>query len=1206
MADGHDERRIVTALFADVAGSTPLSERLDPEEAKLVIGEAISRAIRSVETYGGSVNNLLGDGLLALFGAPVAHEDDPERAVRAGLDIVAAMRAYGDEVRRGWGIDGFAMRVGIHTGDVVVGQVGAGARTEYGVVGDTVNTTARLQSSAEPNGVLVSDQTRRQVAQRFEWGEPRSLHLKGKAEPMVAYPAVALREVSGQAPSTDLASPMVGRDSEMSSALELLRRLASGRGGVLYIVGEPGIGKSRLAAELRQQAIGQEKCIWMEGRCVSYGQSLPYWPYRDLLRNWLEVSATEAELRVRVKLRRKTDETFKSSGNEFYPYLATILGLQLEPEAAAQLQPLSPESVQYRTFEVFSELLQRISEKRPVVVSLDDLHWADPTSLALTERLLGLTEHGPILLAISQRPETDHPSWLLKEKAAREYRHLFRELALQPLAQESEGALLGSLAGGRKLPPAVSDRLLAYAEGNPFYLEQLLRSLIDRGTLVPENGHWKVKAGETLEIPRTLEGVIIARIDRLEPEWREVLTDASVLGRTFGIGLLQAVTELSTQSLRQSVHHLLRLDLLREEGGAGEPVYRYKHALIQEAAYHTLVGTKRATLHQRAAEWYETYYADRLERVYGLLAHHWLGTDDHAKAAHFLKLAGDRALAEWAIDEAVGHYRALVPLLEEAGRRQEAAETLFQLATALHLAMRYREANETWQRAFPQWTRPSGEAAPPTAGLRIASHVLPWDMDPAHGFHTANLMAHQQLYRRLVQGRPGPYVVPDLATSWEVSDDGRRYHFTLDPRARFNDGGQVTAPELVKGFQRLLDPGSGSTETSHFSPVLNANAYAAGDLKEFERVGIRAIDDTTLEFELRAPAPYFIFLLVYPGQSGASEGRTSGPFRVSRLNAEGVIIERDPRHQGSGPGGNVATVEFVVHPMPESEARLLRGEVDLVYPINPTKAAAEAVARKELISAAGAPLMTTYIDFSGGSALAPDIHLRKALAHATDRRLLAQRLSSNQIPAHGGLVPPGIPGHTPDIALPFDPELARRHAQQSSTRGPVLLARIKAFPLGIWEPLIECWKSALELDLQTIEVDIRDLERASGVAHASLGVWLAGYPDPEYFLHMLLHSRSSSNTNHWSSPAFDALVDRALAQDVSAARLALFHEADRLAIQTECSVIPLYYTHVTALHQPWLHGWWSWAVPWQSFDELTVDERSPRFDGLTTKGKANA
>jgi len=1039
MAESHDERRIVTALFADVAGSTALSERLDPEEAKLVIGEAVSRAIQAVEAYGGSINNLLGDGLLALFGAPVAHEDDPERAVRAGLDIVAAMLQYGEEVRRGWGVDGFAMRVGIHTGEVVVGQVGAGGRVEYGVVGDTVNTTARLQGAADSNGVLVSERTQRQVRGRFHWGDPRSLQLKGKAEAMTAYPVAQLTETAAQTVGTEPSSPMVGRDAELSSALELVKRLAGGRGGVLYIVGDPGIGKSRLAAELRQQATGQQNCVWMEGRCVSYGESLPYWPYRDMLRNWLEVSATEGELRVRVKLRRKTDEAFKARGADVYPYLATILGLNLEPEAAAQLKLLSPESVQYRTFEVFGELLQQIATHRPVVVSLDDLHWADPTSLALTERLLALTEAAPIMLAISQRPETDHPSWVLKEKAAREYRHLFRELALQPLSHDSESQLLHSLADGRKVPPAVTDRLLAYAQGNPFYLEQILRSLIDGGTLLPENGHWTLKAGETLEIPQTLEGVIIARIDRLEPEWRDVLTSSSVLGRTFGFELLEAVTGLSMPALRQAVHHLLRLDLFHEDGSAAQPVYRFKHALIQEAAYHTLVSPKRAALHHRAAEWYEVYYADRLERVYGLIAHHWLATDDHEKAAHYLKLAGDGALAEWALDEAIGHYRALIPLLEKAGNAQAAAETPFQLATALHLAMRYREANETWQRAFPQWRPPRQEAVSPTSALKIAGTVTPWDADPAHAIHTVNLALHQQLYHTLLKGRPGPYVIPGVAIRWEVSDDGRRYRFELDPEARWNDGGSITAADLVEGFRTLLDPKGGSTESTHFSPMENADAYAAGEIDDFGLVGVHAVDDLTVEFRLRAAAPYWIFLLLIPGPSGARAGRTSGPFRLTRLEANSAVIELDPRHARSS-GGNVAVVEWLLYPREEAIEAMLRNEVDVVTPVVPTAAANEAVAQGRLASAVGAPLMTSYAAFSGVPPYASDLYLRKALAHATNQRVLGPHLSSNQMPARGGLVPPALLGHTPDSALAFDPEFARECLRQSTHRGPFRFA----------------------------------------------------------------------------------------------------------------------------------------------------------------------
>src|SRR5207245_7294920 len=433
-------------MSAGVVGSTALAERLDPEEVKLVVGEAIARAIGVVESYGGSIKDLAGDGVLAIFGAPIAHEDDPERAVRAALDLMVSIREYAEEVRRGFGAE-LAMRAGIHTGQEALG-------------------------------------------------------------------------------------------------LELIDRLRNGRGGILFIVGEPGIGKSRLAAELRERASRSGDLAWLEGRCVSYGDSLPYWPYRDLLRNWLQVSATEPEIRVRIKLRRKTEESFTGGAQEVYPYLGTVLGLNLEADAAAHLASLSPESLQYRTFEVLTELFGKISAAHPLVISLDDLHWADSTSLALTERLLALAEAGPVMVNISHRPDTDHASWDLKEKAAREYRHLFREVALKPLAHDSESVLLSSLAGGRAVPEEIAEQLLGYAEGNPFYLEQMVRSLIDSGTLVPENGRWRFTGEGSLQIPQTLEGVIIARIDRLQPDWREVLTSASVLGRTFGHGLLQAVTGL--------------------------------------------------------------------------------------------------------------------------------------------------------------------------------------------------------------------------------------------------------------------------------------------------------------------------------------------------------------------------------------------------------------------------------------------------------------------------------------------------------------------------------------------------------------------------------------------------------------------------------------------------------------------------------------
>jgi len=1193
-----DERRIVTALFADVAGSTALAERLDAEDGKLVVGEAISRAIRAVEAYGGTVNNLQGDGLLALFGAPVAHEDDPERAVRAGLEIIATSRAYADEVRRSWGIGDFAMRVAIHTGEVVVGRVGAGGRVEYGVFGDTINTTSRLQAAADADAILVSEVTRRQVASRFDWGAATTLRLKGIAKAVTAYPVLRASERSASLTRQASATPMVGRDAELSAALELIGRLATGRGGLLYIVGDPGIGKSRLAAEVRQRAELQANCTWLEGRCVSYGESLPYWPYRDLLRNWLEVSATEPDLRVRVKLHRKTEEAFPGRGSEVYPYLGTILGLNLEPAATARLSPLSPESLQYRTFEIFTELVQQLAARRPLVLALDDLHWADPTSLALTERLLPLAEGGPLMMAISQRPETDHASWLLKEKAAREYRHLFRELLLHPLSREFEAELLSSLVGRGALPPSAVQRLLAYAEGNPFYLEQMVRALMDSGALLPEDGHWRLTR-EAFEIPDTLEAVIIARVDRLEPEWRETLTSASVLSRTFGLELLEAVTSLEPAALRQAVHHLLRLDLFREEAGGAHPVYRFKHALIQEAAYRTLVAPRRAALHRQAAQWFESFYQERPERVYGLIAHHWLMAADAGEAARCLKLAGDQALTEWALDEAIGHYRDLIPLLERFGRRQEAAETLFQLASTLHLAMRYREANDTWQLAFAEWSPPTGSdpAETATAALRVAVEAMPWDADPRHGYHSANIQLQCQLYDSLFETRrPGTYVVPGLAQGWTVSDDGRVYRLKLWPRLTWNDGAPFGAQDVVEGIKHKLAPATQSRESAHVFVVEKAGDYAEGRLQDFDQVGVHARDDKIVEFRLEAPAPHFIFALASYDISGAMPSRGNGPFRVSRIEPDRVVIERDPGYRRRR-GGNLAIVEWVPLRGSEVPPSLQGGQIDAaISGMLPHDAAGA----EGMTTIMGPLLATDFLAFPGVSSYAVDLHLRKALAHATDRGVM-EPLPHAQSVALGGLVPPGVRGHTPDTVLRFDPSLARQFIERSNHRGPLLLATPGTFKPAYLDKLIAVWRDVLGLDIRTVPIPIAELGRPPEYVHAWLGGWVTHYPDPEYFLHMLLHKRSTSKVTAWSSPRFDALVDRALVQATGVARMALFHEADKLAIQEECAVIPLVYIRTKALVQPWVHGWWVWGTPFLTYDELTIDDRSPRYRGLASR-----
>ncbi|MBV8562558.1 MAG: AAA family ATPase, partial [Actinobacteria bacterium] len=557
-----EERKVLTALFVDVVGSTALAERLDPEDVKLVVGEAVARVVGEVESLGGHVKDLAGDGVLAFFGAPTTREDDAERAVRCGLRIVGEMEEYAREVRRGWGVEGFGVRVGAATGAVVVGEVGAGERVEYAAFGDTVNLAARLQGAAEPGAVLVDDATQRAVGQLFSWDGPAELELKGKSEPVRAWRVAGLQAAGPRAQRglPGVETRLVGRSRELGLGREALEGLRAGRGGILVVSGDAGIGKSRLLSELRAIA-ERDGTRWLEGRCVSYGESLPYWPFRDLLRGeWIGAGVDEPELRVRVGLRRRLDQLFAAEAAELYPYLGGLLEVALEPEAAARTAQLSPEALQWRTFEVVGGLFARLAEEGPLVLALEDLHWADSTSVLLLEQLLSLAEDAPVLLVLSLRPERDHPSWGLREHAGREFPHLLREVDLGPLG-DADGELLAALVAPATLPAELERRVLAAAEGNPFFLEELVRSLADVGALVREGDGWRFDHAVEVEVPPTVEKVILARLDRLTSASHALVTAASALGRSFAVPLLEGVLgELDADAL----HELQRLGLIQQ------------------------------------------------------------------------------------------------------------------------------------------------------------------------------------------------------------------------------------------------------------------------------------------------------------------------------------------------------------------------------------------------------------------------------------------------------------------------------------------------------------------------------------------------------------------------------------------------------------------------------------------------------------------
>ena len=1179
---------MLTALFTDVVGSTALGERLDPEDVKLVVGEAIARIVGEVEALGGHVKDLAGDGVLAFFGAPTTHEDDAERALRAGLRIVAELEEYRREVIRGWGVESFGVRIGAATGPVVVGEIGAGQRVEYAAFGDTVNLAARLQSEAEPGTVLVDDATRAAVEALFDWGEPRELELKGKHRPVRAWPVASARlGPRRQRGIAGIETRLIGRERELEAGREALDSLRAGRGSVLVVTGDAGIGKTRMLLELREHA-ESHGTRWLEGRCVSYGESLPYWPFRDLLRgDWIGAGADEAEVRVRVGLRRRLEQLFARDAEETYPYLGTLLGLSLEHDAAARISQLSPEALQWRTFEVVGGLFARLAQEAPLVVSIEDLHWADATSVLLLEQLLRLAEDAPVMLVLAFRPERDHASWGLREHAAREFPHVLSEIDLGPLG-DADSELLAALVGKGTIPATLEERVLAAADGNPFFLEELMRSLVDAGALVREDGGFRFDHEVDVEVPQTVERVILARIDRLSPGSHDVLTAASALGRRFARPLLDAV--LRGESSGESLHELQRLGLLEQDRRWPQPEYRFRHALIQETVYRTLLAGPRAELHRRAAEWLEQRYAGAEDEVLGLLAHHWHAAQNGDKAVEYLLRAGDRARQEYALDEAIEHYRALLPLLEQRGERQAIALVLFKLALALHTSLRFAAANEAYQRAFEHWTPP--ESARATERLRVATSFLPNDADPKSAIAWPNIQLCMQLFDRLVEAWPERTIVPSLAERWEISDDGLRYVFHLREGLTWSDGAPLTAHDVEFGIKRVLDPKSPGSSVAIYFVLEQGEATYLGLNDDRDAVGVRALDARTVEFRLSAPAPYFMSVMNRPdggpqprhaierdGDAWTLPDRqvVSGAFQVASRDNDAVVLRRRPEVERRG---NVAEVELRRGEFTDTMHDYARGETDLILVRYTPRLADLMPGSVHPDASLGPASWSGYIRFDHTDPIAGNVDFRRALAHAIDRDALSAVCPANVAVATGGIVPPALQGHTPDIALRFDPDLARVCMARSGFAGELEIAG-----LSHWDAVLEVisggWSSVFDRPVRVRPVDDEGPIRITG--------WLPGYPDPEYYLRLLFQSTSRTNEGGFADPAFDVLIERARQERSDRGRLERFHEADRYAVVERVAVIPLVYGRSTAFVRPEVEGWWEFGKTSASFADLTVD-----------------
>jgi len=541
------ERKPVTALFADVVGSTALAERMDPEDWTAMMNQVFDQLSKAVFRYEGTIAQLQGDAMLAFFGAPVAHEDDPERAVMAALDMVAAADEFGRQLKQTHGID-FQIRAGINTGPVVVGNVGSDLRYEYTALGDAVNIAARMQSAAEPGSVLITANTHRLAAEAFDVADIGQLELKGKSEPVHAYRVLGRRAEPGPRrglASVGLESPMVGRTGPLEQLTALLPVVRAGRGRVAFLLGEPGIGKSRLLAELHRRVGADEPGLpaprWIEARCVSYGRNLPYHLLIDLVRSTLGISLSASEAESRAVLDRELHAAIGDEAPDAIAYFAHLLSLPLKPDEADRAKS-DPVTMQGRYTASLLRLLRGLSADRPIVLVCEDLHWADPASIEVARQILPLATQLPILFIGAMRAETDSPGWVLVAQAREAFGEALTEIRLEPLTDDQSRELVANLLAIESLPDEVRRLILARAEGNPFFVEEVVRMLIEQGVIVLRDGRWfATEAIASIEIPETLHGLLLARIDQLPDAAKRSLRIAAVIGRQFPVRVLERV-----------------------------------------------------------------------------------------------------------------------------------------------------------------------------------------------------------------------------------------------------------------------------------------------------------------------------------------------------------------------------------------------------------------------------------------------------------------------------------------------------------------------------------------------------------------------------------------------------------------------------------------------------------------------------------------
>jgi predicted ATPase/class 3 adenylate cyclase len=682
------ERKQVTVLFADMKGSMELLADRDPEEARKILDPILEHMMEAVHRYEGTVNQVMGDGIMALFGAPLAHEDHAVRAGYAALRMQESVKKYAEGVQKTEGIP-IQIRIGVNSGEVVVRSIGSDLKMDYTAVGQTTHLAARMEQMAMPGSILMTAEALRLSEGYVQVKALGPVNVKGLNEPVEVYEITGAGPVRSrlQAAAVRGLTRFVGRSAEFETLCRALERAGASHGQVVSLVGEPGVGKSRLFWEFTHSRRTVDWLI-LESGSVSYGKATPYLPLIDLLKAYFKITDRDDHREIREKVTGKL-LTLDKALEPTLPAFLALLDVAVEDQ---QWKLLDPPQRRQRTLDAVKRLLLRESQLQPMLLVIEDLHWIDSETQALLDSLIESLPTARLLLLVNYRPEYQH-GWGSKT--------YYSQLRIDPLPPESAGELLQALLGDDANLLPLKQLLIERTEGNPFFLEESVRTLVETNVLAGVRGSYHLtRPIERTQVPATVQAVLAARIDRLPPEEKRLLQSAAVIGKDVPFVLLQSIVDESEEELRAGIARLQAAEFLYETSLFPDLEYTFKHALTHEVAYGSVLQERRRVLHAQIVEAIERLYPDRLPEQFELLAHHSLRGELWQKAVTYLREAGAKAAARSAFTEGVAYFQqaleALSHMPESRKRLEQAIDIRVNLGPAL-IAMKGFAAPEVVQ-----------------------------------------------------------------------------------------------------------------------------------------------------------------------------------------------------------------------------------------------------------------------------------------------------------------------------------------------------------------------------------------------------------------------------------------------------------------------------------------------------------------------------